>query len=63
MDNETHNMNYYDNYVRSMDILQLGQFDSKQDDDARVTYAVRLFEFILKQLVHMIIVTVLITQL
>jgi hypothetical protein len=24
--------------------MQLGQFDSKQDDDARVTYAVRLFE-------------------
>ena len=31
-------------YVGSMDIMQLGQFDSKQDDDARVTYAVRLFE-------------------
>ena len=42
--NETHNMNYYDNYVGSMDILQLGQFDAKADDDARVTYAVRLFE-------------------
>ena len=41
---ESHNMNYYDNYVGSMDIMQLGQFDSKQDDDARVTYAVRLFE-------------------
>jgi len=39
---ESHNMNYYDNYVGSMDIMQLGQFDSKQDDDARVTYAVRL---------------------
>ena len=24
--------------------MQLGQFDSKQDDDARVTYAVRLYE-------------------
>ena len=44
MDIETHNMRYYDNYVGSMDIMQLGQFDSKQDDDARVTYAVRLFE-------------------
>ena len=44
MNIQTHNMNYYDNYVGSMDIMQLGQFDSKQDDDARVTYAVRLFE-------------------
>ena len=43
-DVETHNLDYYDNYVGSMDIMQLGQFDSKQDDDARVTYAVRLFE-------------------
>ena len=34
----------YDNYVGSIDILQLGQFDAKGDDDARVTYAVRLFE-------------------
>ena len=41
---ETHDMSYYDSYVGSMDIMQLGQFDSKQDDDARVTYAVRLFE-------------------
>ena len=40
----SHNMKYYNNYVGSMDIMQLGQFDSKQDDDARVTYAVRLFE-------------------
>ena len=44
MNIQTHNMSYYDNYVGSMDIMQLGQFDSKQDDDARVTYAVRLFE-------------------
>jgi len=44
MNIESHNMNYYDNYVGSVDIMQLGQFDSKQDDDARVTYAVRLFE-------------------
>ena len=43
-DIQTHNMSYYDSYVGSMDIMQLGQFDSKQDDDARVTYAVRLFE-------------------
>jgi len=41
---DSHNLNYYSNYVGSMDIMQLGQFDSKQDDDARVTYAVRLFE-------------------
>ena len=40
----SHNMKYYNNYVGSMDIMQLGQFDSKQDDDARVTYAVRLNE-------------------
>ena len=37
-------MRFYDDYVGSMDIMQLGQFDSKQDDDARVTYAVRLYE-------------------
>ena len=42
--NETHDMKYYDDYVGSIDILQLGQFDAKGDDDARVTYAVRLFE-------------------
>jgi len=44
IDIKSHNLDYYDNYVGSMDIMQLGQFDSKQDDDARVTYAVRLFE-------------------
>jgi hypothetical protein len=44
MDINNHNMKFYDDYVGSMDIMQLGQFDSKQDDDARVTYAVRLFE-------------------
>ena len=44
MNIETHNMDYYDNYVGSMDILTLGQFDAKQDDDARVTYGVRLYE-------------------
>ena len=41
---ETHDMRYYDDYVGSIDIFQLGQFDAKGDDDARVTYAVRLFE-------------------
>ena len=40
----SHHMRYYNDYVGSMDIMQLGQFDSKQDDDARVTYAVRLNE-------------------
>ena len=44
MDLGTHNINYYDDYVGSMDIMQLGQFDAKGDDDARVTYAVRLHE-------------------
>ena len=43
-DGETHDMRYYDDYVGSIDIFQLGQFDAKADDDARVTYAVRLFE-------------------
>lgn len=41
---ETHDSKYYDNYVGSIDIFQLGQFDAKADDDARVTYAVRLYE-------------------
>ena len=40
---QTHNMNYYDDYVGSMDIMQLGQFESEQDKD-RLTYAVRLYE-------------------
>ena len=43
-DGETHDMKYYDNYVGSIDILQLGQFAADEDDGARVTYAVRLFE-------------------
>ena len=43
-DTETHDQKYYDDYVGSVDIFQLGQFDAKGDDDARVTYAVRLFE-------------------
>ena len=41
---ETFDMKYYNDYVGSIDIFQLGQFDAKADDDARVTYAVRLFE-------------------
>ena len=43
-DGETHNLKYYDDYVGSIDILQLGQFNAGNDDDARVTYGVRLFE-------------------
>ena len=39
----THNMNYYDTYIGSMDILQLGQFEASGDKD-RVTYGVRLHE-------------------
>ena len=41
---ETHDMRYYNDYVGSIDIFQLGQFNAGDDDDARVTYAVRLFE-------------------
>ena len=37
-------MRYYDDYVGSIDIFTLGQFDSLQDDEARVTYGVRLYE-------------------
>ena len=40
---QTHNMNYYDDYIGSVDIFQLGQFESENDRD-RVTYAVRLYE-------------------
>ena len=43
MDINSHHMDYYDNYVGSMDIFQLGSFDSENDRD-RVTYAVRLYE-------------------
>ena len=43
-DINSHHMRYYNDYIGSMDIMQLGQFDAKGDDDARVTYAVRLFE-------------------
>ena len=39
----THNINYYDTYIGSMDILQLGQFEASNDKD-RVTYGVRLHE-------------------
>ena len=43
MDINSHHMDYYDNYVGTMDIFQLGSFDSENDRD-RVTYAVRLYE-------------------
>ena len=42
-DIDTHNMNYYDDYVGTMDIYQLGQFAAEGDRD-RITYAVRLYE-------------------
>ncbi|MGY8865918.1 MAG: hypothetical protein ACKVJK_09825 [Methylophagaceae bacterium] len=40
---QTHDMNFYDDYVGTMDIMQLGSFNSENDRD-RVTYAVRLYE-------------------
>ena len=43
MNIDTHHMDYYDNYVGSMDIFQLGSFNAENDRD-RVTYAVRLYE-------------------
>jgi|TARA_B110000211_G_scaffold147622_1_gene168196 hypothetical protein len=42
-DIKTHDMQYYDDYVGTMDIMQLGSFSSESDRD-RVTYAVRLYE-------------------
>ena len=41
--NVTHHMDFYDNYVGTMDIYQLGSFSAEQDRD-RTTYAVRLYE-------------------
>ena len=32
-DYKSHNMNYYDDYVGSVDIMQLGQFESENDKD------------------------------
>ena len=43
MDLNSHNMNYYDEYTGSVDIMQLGSFDAENDRD-RVTYMVRLYE-------------------
>ena len=42
-DIDSHNMNYYDEYTGSVDIMQLGSFESDNDRD-RVTYMVRLYE-------------------
>ena len=42
-DLNSHNMNYYDEYTGSVDIMQLGSFDAENDRD-RVTYMVRLYE-------------------
>ena len=50
IDIDKHHMSYYDTYVGTMDIYQLGQFDieqserSYQADNASVTYGVRLYE-------------------
>ena len=45
IDINSHHMKYYDDYVGSMDIFQLGQYDARIDSDVpRVTYGVRLFE-------------------
>ena len=47
-DKHTHNMNYYDSYVGTMDIYQLGQYrestNEYPNDNHRITYAVRLHE-------------------
>ncbi len=43
IDIDTHHMNWYDNYVGTMDIYQLGSFSAEHDRD-RTTYAVRLYE-------------------
>ena len=44
MNIDSHNMRYYDDYVGSIDIFTLGQFDAGREDEARVTYGVRLYE-------------------
>jgi len=45
---KTHNLEYYDNYIGSMEIYQLGQYRETDkeypDDNYRVTYGVRLHE-------------------
>ena len=42
-DEDTHHINYYDNFVGQMDIYQLGSFSAESDRD-RITYGVRLYE-------------------
>ena len=42
-DEDTHHINYYDNFVGQMDIYQLGSFSAEADRD-RITYGVRLYE-------------------
>ena len=42
-DINTHEVQYYDNYVGTMDIYMLGQYAAEGDRD-RITYAVRLYE-------------------
>ncbi|MDB4681436.1 hypothetical protein OAE88_00850 [bacterium] len=44
MNIDSHNMRYYDDYVGSIDIFTLGEFDAGREDEARVTYGVRLYE-------------------
>ena len=46
---DTHNLQYYDNYIGSMEIYQLGQYretdqDTGYSDNYRLTYGVRLHE-------------------
>ena len=41
--NQSHNFNFYDNYVSDVNIFQLGQFASRKERDD-VTYAVKLFD-------------------
>jgi len=41
--NQSHNFNFYDNYVSDVNIFQLGQFESQNERDD-VTYAVKLFD-------------------
>ena len=42
-DDDTHHINYFDNFVGQMDIYQLGSFSAEADRD-RITYGVRLYE-------------------
>ncbi len=43
MDTASHNMKFYDDYVGTIDILQLGEYESNADKQS-VTYGVRLYE-------------------